>query len=71
MMSQINVHEIRRKIRNWASPFDLLLFLLALLIYALTRFIQLEDFPIYFFTDEAVQTILASVFVRDGLHGYD
>jgi hypothetical protein len=71
MMSQINVHEIRRKIRNWASPFDLLLFLLALLIYALTRFIQLEDFPIYFFTDEAVQTILASDFVRDGLHGYD
>ncbi len=71
MMSQKNDHEIRRKIRNWASPFDLLLFLLALLIYALTRFIQLEDFPIYFFTDEAVQTILAADFVRDGLHGYD
>ncbi len=70
-MSQINDHEIRRKISNWASPFDLLLFLLALLIYALSRFIQLDDFPIYFFTDEAVQTILASDFVRDGFHGYD
>ncbi len=71
MMAQINHHEIGRKIRYWAPPFDLLLFLLALLIYALTRFIRLEDFPIYFFTDEAVQTILASDFVRDGLHGYD
>ncbi len=71
MMSQINDHEIIRKIRKWASPFDLLLFLLALLIYSLTRFIQLEDFPIYFFTDEAVQTVLASDFIRDGLHGYD
>lgn len=43
----------------------------ALLIYLVTRLIGLAQFPIYFFTDEAVQTLLASDFLRDGLKGYD
>jgi hypothetical protein len=30
----------------------------SLAAYALTRLIGLADFPIYFFTDEAVQTVL-------------
>jgi hypothetical protein len=30
---------------------------LALIVYAVTRFIGLNRFPIYFFTDEAVQTV--------------
>jgi hypothetical protein len=41
---------------------------LALGVYLATRLIGLEEFPIYFFTDEAVQTVLASDYVRDGFH---
>lgn len=43
-----------------------LLFGLAIFVYLLTRLIGLVDWPIYFFTDEAVQTVLASDLVRDG-----
>lgn len=35
---------------------DTWLFILAVVIYLLTRLIALNDFPIYFFTDEAIQT---------------
>ena len=35
----------------------------ALLLYLFSRLIALEDFPIYFFTDEAAQTVLAQDFV--------
>lgn len=31
------------------------LFLFGLLVYAVTRFVRLSDFPIFFFTDEAIQ----------------
>jgi hypothetical protein len=44
---------------------------LAIFVYLLTRLIRITDFPIYFFTDEAIQTLLASDFVRDGFKGYD
>lgn len=43
----------------------------ALAVYGLTRLIGLASFPIYFFSDEAVQTVLAADLVRDGFHGYD
>jgi hypothetical protein len=42
------------------------LFALGLVVYALTRFISLDKFPIYFFCDEAAQTILAADFVSNG-----
>jgi hypothetical protein len=35
-------------------------------LFAVTRLIALEAFPIYFFTDEAANTVLAAEFVRDG-----
>lgn len=41
-------------------------FILALVCYLFTRVIGLEDFPIYFFTDEAVHTILAEELVQNG-----
>ncbi len=47
-----------------------LLFFLGIVVYLLTRFIKLPDFPIYFFTDEAVQGQLAADFVRDGFKNY-
>jgi hypothetical protein len=46
------------------------LFLISLLVYFLVRVIGLEAFPIYFFTDEAAQTILAQDFLRDGFINY-
>ncbi len=48
-----------------------LLFGLALAIYLLVRVIGLENFPIYFFTDEAVQTVLAADLVRDNFFSYE
>jgi hypothetical protein len=44
----------------------LVLFLLSLCVYLLTRFIRLPDFPIYFFTDEAIQTQHAVNLVANG-----
>ncbi len=43
---------------------------LALALYLAVRLIGLADFPIYFFTDEAVQSVLAGDLVQDGFHGY-
>jgi len=42
------------------------LFGLALLVYLATRLIGLEDFPSYFFVDEAVHTISAEDFLHSG-----
>jgi hypothetical protein len=47
---------------------DMTLFLLVLLVFLLTRLIGLVRFPIYFFTDEAVQTVLAADLVHNGYH---
>ena len=44
-----------------------LLFPLALLIYLAVRLIALDQFPIYFFSDEAVQAVRAADFVQAGL----
>lgn len=46
------------------------LFCVALLIYLTVRLIGLEKFPIYFFTDEAVQRVLADDFLQDGFKSY-
>lgn len=47
------------------------LFILALVIYLATRLAGLSEYPIYFFTDEAVQTELAQQFVERGARGSD
>jgi len=47
-------------------PLDNQLFLLAGLIFALTRLIGLDRWPIYFFTDEAINPLLAADFIRHG-----
>jgi 4-amino-4-deoxy-L-arabinose transferase-like glycosyltransferase len=46
------------------------LFLAALAVYLLTRFIGLDSYPIYFFTDEAVQTVLAADLVQNDFRDY-
>lgn len=47
------------------------LFGAALGVYLITRLVGLPDFPIYFFTDEAVQTVLAADLLRDHLMSYE
>ncbi len=42
--------------KNPSSRLAVWLFLLGIAVYLLTRLIGLADFPIYFFTDEAIQT---------------
>ncbi|MCL5961458.1 MAG: hypothetical protein M1358_19470 [Chloroflexi bacterium] len=46
----------------------IILFILALGVYGLTRLLALDQFPIYFFSDEAVQTNLGLELVRRGFH---
>ena len=61
-----------RLLRSLTHPLALpaLLFAAALLVYLTTRLVGLENWPIYFFTDEAVHTMLASDLVRDGFENY-
>ncbi len=46
-------------------------FTLALLIYAATRLIGLTHYPIYFFSDEAIQAVAASDLIRDHFRNSD
>ncbi len=48
-----------------------ILFILGLGLYLLTRFIALDKFPIYFFSDEAIQTMTARDLVGRGLRDLD
>jgi len=48
-----------------------ILFVLGLGLYLLTRFIALDKFPIYFFSDEAIQTMTAKDLVARGLRDLD
>ncbi len=54
-----------------ALTLEMTLFGSALGLYLITRLIGLAKFPIYFFTDEAAPTMLASDLLRDGLYGAD
>lgn len=49
------------------TSFNLLLFGGSLLVYSLTRFWHIARFPIYFFCDEAIQTVLAEDLLTHGL----
>ena len=56
--------------RAWLVGFtrsELLLLGFGLLVYVLTRAIGLAHFPIYFFSDEAVNPLLAEQLLRNGL----
>jgi len=47
------------------AAWPLILLAGVMLVYLATRLIGLERFPIYFFTDEAIQTVTASDLIRD------
>ncbi len=63
----------RQRAALWArgleSAWPAWLFGAALVVYLAVRLVGLEHFPIYFFTDEAVQTMRAADLVRDHLMG--
>jgi len=42
------------------------LFFISLVVYLGVRLVALEDFPIFFFTDEAIQSVHAADFIRNG-----
>lgn len=56
----------KKDTRGWVYK---LAFGLALIIYLLIRLVDLEDFPIYFFSDEAIQTVHAADLIRDQFVG--
>jgi len=60
----------RSERRAWAETLPLWLMWLSLGIYAFVRLVALPSFPIYFFTDVAVQTVLAADFLRDRFGSY-
>jgi len=43
-------------------------FILSLVVYFLVRIVGIEDFPIYFFSDEAIQSVHAADLIRDQFH---
>jgi hypothetical protein len=56
---------LRQSLRAWPYSLAMTLFGLSLLIYLAVRLIGLDSFPIYFFSDEAIQTNLAADFVHE------
>ncbi len=61
---------LRQRLGLLAASWQVWLVWISLGVYALTRLVGLDAFPIYFFTDEAVQTVLAADLLRDHLHNY-
>jgi 4-amino-4-deoxy-L-arabinose transferase-like glycosyltransferase len=70
----IAVPRVRSGLSAWVGKWKLSpqrVFWLAMLVYMATRLIGLERWPIFFFTDEAVQTVMASDFVHQDFKNYD
>lgn len=67
-MIQIDSSVPRKNITSEKHPFGWveLLFVLGLALYLATRFVALDKFPIYFFSDEAIQTQLAAKMIENG-----
>jgi len=64
-------NRLRQAVRAYPYSLASTLFGLSLLLYLGVRLIGLTEFPIYFFTDEAVQTVLAADLLRDNFKGAD
>jgi 4-amino-4-deoxy-L-arabinose transferase-like glycosyltransferase len=52
-------------LRQTITSLEVILFGLALLVYLITHLVGLSRFPIYFFSDEAIQTVAAETLIRD------
>ena len=58
-------HKLKTSLHNYPNSLEVILFGLALLVYLISHLIGLTRFPIYFFSDEAIQTVAASNLLRD------
>jgi 4-amino-4-deoxy-L-arabinose transferase-like glycosyltransferase len=58
---------LKARLQNRPSSMEVVLFGVALLVYLITHFVGLTRFPIYFFSDEAIQTVTAANLLRDNL----
>jgi hypothetical protein len=63
---QKQIYPVRTRWGHWS--FETTLFVFSIGVYLLTHLVGLTRFPIYFFTDEAIQTVAAANLVRDNLH---
>ena len=61
------IEEIRRAATECTEIAAWALFALALAVYAVARLCALDQFPIYFFADEAIETVLAKQLLDNGL----
>jgi len=61
---------IRRLLARARGAPEAWLLVLAVVVYLLIRLIRLADFPIYFFTDEAIQSVLASDLAQAGFRDH-
>lgn len=64
--SRISHLRLQPAVQSWPAIF----MVIAMAVYLTVRLVGLDSFPIYFFTDEAIQTVLAQDLVRDGMHSY-
>jgi 4-amino-4-deoxy-L-arabinose transferase-like glycosyltransferase len=62
---------LKAALQSWPYSLELTLFGVALAVYLLTRLVGLASFPIYFFTDEAVQTVSAVDLIRNHFRDQD
>ncbi len=69
-LPQIHPQEVNHKEKR-ARNLAMMFFLASLAVYLLTRLVRLADFPIYFFTDEAIQTMHAVDLVANGFRSPD
>jgi len=60
-------HGLKQRFSSFPWSLEAALFTLAILVYLLTHLVVLTRFPIYFFSDEAIQTVAAANLVRDNL----
>lgn len=69
----VTLKQYLRKLVQRLTPYSLGLWLLAagLIIYLSVRLVGLVNFPIYFFTDEAIQTMSAVDLLKNNLHSPD
>ncbi len=64
LISKLSLN-IKQGFRNVPGSLEAILFGLAIVVYLLTHLVGLTRFPIYFFSDEAIQTVAAANLVRD------
>lgn len=66
-LARLNLHlKWRGRAVEGAAILPWVLFGGALIVYAITRLVALDRFPIYFFADEALQTVLARELIANG-----